>query len=218
MCQPDALVKCHNHCQFLVQDCANDMETTWPLSMIDSGLPLVAMVRITILLNRPKVARAQLIQDLLANPGYFEVDALVMLLGENAVVHLRAHLPASGGGTRIKIARALWDLAGDENAPAIIMAVMADPRMHWSTKIDTAMALSGINTVALNAYLKQALADEEYLVRYNVARSLATNYNYTIDDMGMVKIVGEFDPAQIAAYIARLEAKAAKKADKAGAD
>ncbi len=155
------------------------------------------------------VARRQLEDDLIANLDYFEATALGIMKSERAVGVLKEQLATRSGSVKVRIARALWDITQYPGSlAAIASVVLADAQStSWSDRVDAACALHGIHHPEADAALGKALFDEEYLVRYNAAQTLAANHRRKMSDKKIAAAVSDGDKAKIAALAMALGAE-----------
>ena len=171
--------------------------------------------------------RDQLEDDLIAHLDFFEIHALGMLQSAKAVPALKNKLSASDGTIKAwiakavpalknlrlandtRIAKALWDIEQFADAPPIIAAVLASDvkSTDWSVRMDAAIALRGIDHSDANAALEIALFDDDYLVRYHSAHSLAANRNREITDSKVAAAVGNGDKTKIAELLSELKSE-----------
>jgi hypothetical protein len=149
--------------------------------------------------------RDQLEDDLIAHLDFFEIHALGMLQSAKAVPALKNLRLASD----TRIAKALWDIEQFADAPPIIAAVLASDvkSTDWSVRTDAAIALRGIDHSDANAALEIALFDDDYLVRYHSAHSLAANRNREITDSKVAAAVGNGDKTKIAELLSELKSE-----------
>jgi hypothetical protein len=93
------------------------------------------------------------------------------------VTALEAALPASAGGFRVEVARALIALTDSQEWSAALVDVLAggghSARAFWGERLDAAMAIGQLTpTVALIGALMVGMNDPEYLVRYHSTNSM----------------------------------------------
>ena len=109
-------------------------------------------------------------QDALAaeSIGHLEPESSV----PQALAALAAGVVTPSGDYSLRRAETLWALAGDHtHLEAMIAILLGDD--HWGVRLDAAIAMAPLQPTseAIHA-LQQAVADEEYLVRYHAAESL----------------------------------------------
>ena len=160
----------------------------------------------SIVLRARGAERDRLEDDLLANLDYYEIPALALMNSTKAIPHLRRRLPTSTGSVTAFIGRALWDLTGDPASVQIITSVLRpdDFDDSWSDRVNAANLLRGINRPEANAALREALYDEEYLVRFNAAASLAANHGRRLSDVKIAAALADGDRSKIDALASRL--------------
>ena len=160
----------------------------------------------SIVLRARGAERDRLEDDLLANLDYYEIPALALMNSTKAIPHLQQRLPTSTGSVTAFIGRALWDLTGDPASVQIITSILRPDAFDdsWSDRVNAANLLSGINRPEANAALREALYDEEYLVRFNAAASLAANLGRRLSDVKIAAALADGDRGRIDALASLL--------------
>ena len=127
------------------------------------------------------------------------------------VTMLEQHLPTSPPGAQVQIALTLVRLTGDQNWARHIGDVLDLATLHWSTRIDAAIALRQVApTPELKQVLLRGVQADDYLVRYHSSGTLrrwAGRGDIEEDDALFTELVKDADPAAwatVATALARL--------------
>ncbi|MEO8261021.1 MAG: hypothetical protein ABI566_00515 [Pseudolysinimonas sp.] len=121
---------------------------------------------------------------------------------------LEQHLPTSPPGAQVQIALTLLRLTADQSWARHIGDVLDAP-LHWSTRIDAAIALRRVDpSPDLTAVLVRGVQADDYLVRYHSAGTLrrwAGLGDIEEDDALFTELVKDADPAAWATVATALQ-------------
>jgi hypothetical protein len=99
------------------------------------------------------------------------VEGLGYITSQAALPKLREMLPTAGDYLRSRLAAAIWRITGETLVVDEIVKVLREGDSEFD-RLDAAVILGEIDTPATRPALMEALADLEYLVRYNAAEAL----------------------------------------------
>jgi len=99
------------------------------------------------------------------------VEGLGYITSQAALPQLREMLPTAGDYLRSRLAAAIWRITGESAVVDEIVKVLREGVSEFD-RLDTAVMLGEIDVPATRPALMAALADPEYLVRYNAAEAL----------------------------------------------
>lgn len=99
------------------------------------------------------------------------VTGLGYIQTREALPILREMLPTAGDYQRTRIAAAIWRITRDDSILPEIFGVLKNAATEYD-RLDAAVALGDIYTSCVKDALLDALADPDYLVRYNSADAL----------------------------------------------
>jgi HEAT repeat protein len=111
----------------------------------------------------------KLLLENLADPRC--VTGLGYIQTREALPKLREMLPTAGDYQRTRIVAAIWRITRDDSILPEIFGVLKNAATEYD-RLDAAVALGDIYAPPVKDALLEALADPDYLVRYNAAEAL----------------------------------------------
>jgi hypothetical protein len=128
-------------------------------------------------------------------------------MGERAALpELRSALYSASGDTKVKIARAINDLAGEDDSSEMskeLISVLESPDLHWGVRLNAAMGLRDFkDEKSEEALLRAVEMDPDFLVRHHSVSSLLARWGKSTNTASskaifrLIGSVGEDDAIQ----------------------